>query len=401
MKPLRSLWLLLLFGQFSFAQSTFTKPSEAYEFARRPLTEWEAALQAHKQPATRLAPTREVWHRFKALCPSFTLEGVSGEELYWLTKLCEQDHAKALLAVERYLSGGNEVVHGPDARLLLATLQMRTTGNWEAAWKTIQTILRDDPIQPVESQIDVVIDDEADTDPQEALEWSKERYALLLDRSPAEKPGVPHVSAGCVLSAGSDLVHRYYMAGQTGQAVKLLDEMNSFANSRPDAAMGWGLEDLHWANLEMQPAPPLTVLKMLGRNPLSDLIQPGRVEMISFFFLGCFPCIQELPDLNALQKRYGRKKLLVTDVTTYKVNWYPTSFTDSQIEDSLEKVRLEKAPRIGVVITSDETLATYGIHGFPVVALVDKLGRLRYFGRDLNFKENDSVGLLIQKLIEE
>jgi len=253
----------------------------------------------------------------------------------------------------------------------------------------------------VESQIDGVIDDEADTDPQEALEWSKERYALLLDRSPAEKPGVPPVSAGCVLSAGSDLVHRYYMAGQTGQAVKLLDEMNSFANSRPDAAMGWGLEDLHWANLEMQPAPPLTVLKMLGRNPLSDLIQPGRVEMISFFFLGCAPCIQELPDLNALQKRYGRKKLLVTDVTTYKVNWYPTSFTDSQIEGSLEKVRLEKAPRIGVVITSDETLATYGIHGFPVVALVDKLGRLRYFGRDLNFKENDSVGRLIQNLIEE
>jgi thiol-disulfide isomerase/thioredoxin len=400
-KTLRSLWLLLLFGQFLFAQSTFTKPSEAYEFARRPLTEWEAALHAHEQPATRLAPNREVWHRFKAFCPSFTLESVSGEELYWLAKLCEQDHAKALLAVERYLSGGNEVAHGPDARLLLATLQMRTTGSWEAAWGTIQTILRDDPIQPVESQIDGVIDDEADTDPQEALEWSKERYALLLDRSPAEKPGVPPVSAGCVLSAGSDLVHRYYMAGQTGQAVKLLDEMNRFANSRPDAAMGWGLEDLHWANLEMQPAPPLTVLKMLGRNPLSDLIQPGRVEMISFFFLGCSPCIQELPDLNALQKRYGRKKLLVTDVTTYKVNWYPTSFTDSQIEGSLEKVRLEKAPRIGVVITSDETLAIYGIHGFPVVALVDKLGRLRYFGRDLNFKENDSVGRLIQTLIEE
>jgi hypothetical protein len=79
---------------------------------------------------------------------------VSGEELYWLAKLCEQNHEKALLAAERYIAGG-ELAHGPDARLLLATLQMRTTGGWEAAWGTIVTILQKDPIEPVQAQIDV------------------------------------------------------------------------------------------------------------------------------------------------------------------------------------------------------------------------------------------------------
>jgi hypothetical protein len=67
---------------------------------------------------------------------------------------------------------------------------------------------------------------------------------------------------------------------------------------------------------------------------------------------------------------------------------------------SLLKI-VQIAPGIGVVMTSDETRASYGVNGFPVVAIVDKLGRLRYVGRDTNFEDDDSVGLLIHKLIEE
>ena len=400
MKSLRALCLLLLFVQFSSAQSTFTKPSEAYEFARRSLTEWEAAIYEHKQPVTLLAPENVVWQRLKGLCPSFTVESVNGAELFWLAKLCEQDAPKALLAVQRYLAG-SELTHGPDARLLLAELQMRTTGNWEAAWESIRTILREDPIQPVAGQIYEAIDEEAGADPKKALEWSKERYAILLDRSQIEKPGITPVSSSCVLRAGSDLVHRYYLAGETGPAVKVLDELNSFAKSHMDETAGSGVEDLHWANLEMHPAPAVTVLKMLPRNFSSDLIRPGRVEVISFFFLGCYPCMRELPHLDALQKRYGEKKLLVTDVTTYKVNLYTTGSIHSNIEASLEKTRLENAPSIGVMITSDETLASYGVNAFPVVAVVDKMGRLRYIGRDANLEDDDSVGQLIRELIEE
>ena len=141
MKTLRPLWLLLLCGQFSSAQRTFDKPSVAYEYASRPVTEWETALREHRMPASKNRPDDVLWQRSKALCPSFSLQSVSGEELYWLAKLCEPEPAKALRAVNRYLEG-SELEHGPDARLLLAVLQMRTTGSWEAAWGTIQTILQ-------------------------------------------------------------------------------------------------------------------------------------------------------------------------------------------------------------------------------------------------------------------
>jgi thiol-disulfide isomerase/thioredoxin len=399
-KCLRPLWLLLLAAQFSSAQSTFTKPSEAYDYARRPLTEWEAAIYEHKQPVTLLAPENLVWQRLRTLCPSFTVESVNGSEVFWLAKLCEQDAPKALLAVQRYLAG-SELTHAPDARFLMAMLQMRTTGNWEASWETIRTILREDPIQPVAGQIDSVIDDEARANPKKALEWSKERYSLLLDRSENEKPGTTPVAPSYVLSAGSDLVHRYYMAGETAPAVKVLDELNNFAKSNPDETADWGARLLHWANLEMHPPPAIPAVKMLRGNFSSDLIRPGRVELISFFFLGCYPCMRELPHLDALQKQYGEKKLLVTDVTSYKVNLHTSGSDHSIIDAALQKALLDSAPSIGVIITSDETLAGYGVKAFPVVAVVDKVGRLRYIGIDANLDEDAPVGHLIRQLIEE
>jgi hypothetical protein len=219
LKTLRPLWLLLLCGQFSSAQTTFTKPSEAYEFASRPVTEWEAALHAHKTPATRIRPDDIVGQRSKALCPSFSAESESGEELYWLAKLCDEDNDKATKAVERYLAG-TDLAHGPDARLLLAALQMRKNRNWEDAWGTIRTILEKDSMEgAVQGQINVAIDDEGMTNPKTALEWSKERYEILFNRIQLEKPDLPPVSTSSVLIAGSDLVHRFYLAGETEQAV--------------------------------------------------------------------------------------------------------------------------------------------------------------------------------------
>jgi thiol-disulfide isomerase/thioredoxin len=401
MNTLRPLWLLLLCGQFCSAQTSFTKPSEAYEYARRPLTEWETAIREHRQPATPTIRPDIAQQRGKALCPSFSLDSTSGEELYWLAKLCEIDRPKALAAVQRYLSGA-DLAHAPDARMLLAVLQMRATENWEAAWGTIRTILQEDPIDPDErAQIDVVIDDEATTHPEKALEWSKQRYEILLDRMRTESLGMPPASLDYVLSAGSDFVHQCYVVGETEQCAKVLDQLNGLVNSHPTDAKGWGGEDLHWANLEMHPAPSVAVLKILGRSSKYGPFQPGRVEMISFFFLGCAPCMEELSRLNALQKRYGKKQLQVTAVTTFKVNSYLTPSTPSNIAASLEKGRLKNAPGIGMVITSDETLTSYGVYGFPVVALLDKMGRLRYIGRDINFEDDDSVGQLIHRLVEE
>ncbi len=396
MKTSRPLLLTVFFLQFASAQTTFNKPSEAYESARRPLTEWESAVESRTKPASPTAPEEEVRQRFRQLCPLFSIQDESGEELYWLAKLCEGDHEKALTAIALYLSG-RKLTHAADARWLLATQQLRKTGNWESSWPTIKLIAQQDPVEEWFWRYRVAIDDESDDNPKKSLEWSKELYTILLARSKSDDPQLAPSSLFYALIAGSDLVHRYHLSGDEPNTAKVLAEMNGLAQTLPGRVRG-GPSQLRWANLEMQPAPAIAVTKILGKNSSASLVQPGRVEVISFFFLGCAPCRAELPALDDLQMRYGTQKLLVADVTTMKAN---DSSSQPDLEHSLEALRAESAPDISMVITSDETPSIYSIAQFPVVAIVDKRGRVRYISETIDFEDDDSAGKLVHQLIEE
>jgi thiol-disulfide isomerase/thioredoxin len=47
------------------------------------------------------------------------------------------------------------------------------------------------------------------------------------------------------------------------------------------------------------------LLPSVGPTPYDWRVLPGRVVMVSFFATWCFPCLAELPTLEALQKEYG------------------------------------------------------------------------------------------------
>jgi len=200
--------------------------------------------------------------------------------------------------------------------------------------------------------------------------------------------------------AGSDLVHRYYLAGQTERAKAVLAQLNRTQKEHPDVTQGWGPDQLRWANMEMQPAPPIPVLKLYANKSGAELIRRGRVEVISFFFIGCAPCMSEFPDLIALQKQYGGK-ILVADVTSYEANSRSTFSTQPEIEAAVSKLRLEFAPDLFMAITTKEALESFSVNGFPTVALIDKAGRVRSISLDKNFGNEEPLGRLIRRLVEE
>jgi len=49
----------------------------------------------------------------------------------------------------------------------------------------------------------------------------------------------------------------------------------------------------------------LMMLPSVGPTPHDWRRLPGRVVLVSFFATWCFPCLAELPTLEALQKEYG------------------------------------------------------------------------------------------------
>jgi hypothetical protein len=46
-------------------------------------------------------------------------------------------------------------------------------------------------------------------------------------------------------------------------------------------------------------------------------------------------------------------------------------------------------------------VANYQVNGFPVVAVIDKNARLRYVGREIDFDEDEPIGHLILRLVNE
>lgn len=388
-------------GQSESAVMRFARPSEAVAYANAPMEEWMAAVKSGKSPKTRTAPQAEVWRRARTLCPSFATENVSGEELYWLAKLCESQPAIGLAAVQRYLAG-NGLEHRPEAHLLLAMFQMRETGNWEGAWQTLRTILQEDPIgQDQELRLRAAIEAEADDDERTALRWSEERYVSLKARLRPSGSGMLPVAADWVILAGTDLVHRYYLAGNSERAVSVLAQINELKNSTPDAVSSRSSQDLSWANMEMKAAPAIPALKAIGASLNGKLIQRGRVELISFFFLRCSPCLAELPMLNDLQKRFPKRKLLVVGVTTYQTALQPDMASREQIESAIKKTRHKKSPSLTMVIAPEEVLNRYGIASFPVAAVIDQGGQLRYIGVPDNFDSGESIDSLIHRLLDD
>jgi hypothetical protein len=109
----------------------------------------------------------------------------------------------------------------------------------------------------------------------------------------------------------------------------------------------------------------------------------------------------ELPALNDLQKRHEKNNVLVADVTTYKANSFLDPPTHSKIDAVLNQTRMKKAPDLSMVITSDEILPNYGVADFPIVAVIDKGGRLRYVGSEIDFDEDEPIGRLVVRLAEE
>jgi thiol-disulfide isomerase/thioredoxin len=379
----------------------FAKPSEAFAYANAPMAEWEGDLKARRPPKTRIAPQAEVQRRAKALCPTFAVENVSGEELYWLAKLCASQPAIGLMAVQRYLQGSDEK-HRPEAHLLLSEMQLRTTRSWASSWKTLRTILQEDPIESEqEVRLRVAIDEEADENEATALQWSEQRYAILQERLQNPRPSVPPISPAWLIAAGTDLVHRYYLAGRTDEAAKILADLNAVKAQNPGEATGWPSEHLNWVNMETKPAPPIPVLHASGGNPGPEIIQSGRVEVVSFFFLRCAPCLADLWELNDFQKRYPKVKVLVVDITTYKVALQPDTPPHKAVESAIDKLRLKKAPRVTMAVTTEQALAHYGIVGFPALAVIDKQGRLRYAGFAENLDSGEAIDRLVRRLADE
>ncbi|GAB5524261.1 MAG: hypothetical protein Roseis2KO_21330 [Roseivirga sp.] len=97
---------------------------------------------------------------------------------------------------------------------------------------------------------------------------------------------------------------------------------------------------------------------------LSDL--KGSVVAINFWFIGCKPCIMEMPELNEIvHKSEGKAVKFIAIATDRKA--------------SLEKFLQRKQFDYNIVPDGKDLTKLYEISGYPTHCIIDQEGKIAYF----------------------
>ena len=115
---------------------------------------------------------------------------------------------------------------------------------------------------------------------------------------------------------------------------------------------------------EMTEAPGWTFSTLDDRTlSLSDL--KGKVVLLDFFYKSCYPCMQALPVLESLHKKYNAAGLTVVGIDPY----------DNK-EDDLPQFLAKRGVTYDVVYADKEFPKSYNVSGYPTIYLIDKEGKI-------------------------
>ena len=107
-----------------------------------------------------------------------------------------------------------------------------------------------------------------------------------------------------------------------------------------------------------------TVLKELnfkdsnGNNFTLDSLK-GKVIVLNFWFIGCKPCVEEIPDLNRIQEKFKDKEVVFLAVTF-----------DSK--KKLEEFVKKKPFNFTLVPDSMKIIRQFYVNSYPTTILIDK-----------------------------
>ncbi|WP_420577286.1 peroxiredoxin family protein [Ekhidna sp.] len=114
---------------------------------------------------------------------------------------------------------------------------------------------------------------------------------------------------------------------------------------------------------DVDPAPEFSVEDIYGNKyTLADL--KGKAVVINFWFIGCAPCIVEMPGLNKLVELYEDEDVVFL---AFALD------SKSSLENFLEK----KEFKYNIIASSREIADMFDVTGYPTHVILDKKGNVR------------------------
>jgi thiol-disulfide isomerase/thioredoxin len=154
---------------------------------------------------------------------------------------------------------------------------------------------------------------------------------------------------------------------------------------------------------ELPPLPPLDVEgsfpgfagggTWINSTALTPESLRGKVVMVDFWTFLCYNCLNALPHIEALERKYRDRGLVVVGVHTPE---FPTEYDEANVRDEVK--------RLGVVypVVMDNTYAIWKAFRnqyWPAAFFIDKTGKVRYhhFGEGAYEQQDRVVAQLLSE----
>ncbi len=139
-------------------------------------------------------------------------------------------------------------------------------------------------------------------------------------------------------------------------------------------------------------APEILVKHWFNSAPLSLASLRGSVVLLEFWATWCRSCVEVFPKVKRLHEQHAGRGLHVLALTRhYYTSPGPVESADKELE-LIQKYLLEHGLEFPVGVSEDATTQmTYGAVGLPTVALIDRRGVVRAFGRFDGGPEGDPI----------
>ena len=114
-------------------------------------------------------------------------------------------------------------------------------------------------------------------------------------------------------------------------------------------------------------AAPAFSLKDLAGKPVSNHSLEGKVVLLDFWATWCVPCKKSMPELQALQEKYGARGFTVLGIST-----------DQGDPSKVKKFIEDRKYTYPIAVDSEKAPAweRYGVRAIPAAFLLDQKGRI-------------------------
>lgn len=164
------------------------------------------------------------------------------------------------------------------------------------------------------------------------------------------------------MTQGGDFVPEYY-ANADGKVVAV--KFRKVTEQEKAMFASFRAEQERLATLVGTEAKDFETVDMDGNSiKLSDL--KGEVVAINFWFVGCKPCIMEMPELNEIVKEFEGEEVKFVAIAL-----------DSK--GAIEKFQEKHSFDYNIVPDGRKLAKHYEVSGYPTHCIVDKEGKIAYF----------------------